>query len=117
MQVIKRNLPCSVMREILRADESYGFLGDLLWVSHFALPSCSRRVKTANTGTLEPFRWGLATVNKDLKSNGYNDTDVEKLSLNGGAKTYGSIQVKETLKHWTACILGTTANTNVDQST
>ncbi|KAF9679357.1 hypothetical protein SADUNF_Sadunf06G0006600 [Salix dunnii] len=67
--------------------------------------------------TLEPFWWVLATVNEDLKSNGYKKIDVEKLSLDSGAEAQSSVQVYQTLKNWAALILGTAADTNVDEST
>ena len=37
-------------------------------------------------GAFESFRRSLATINEDLKGNRDDDVDIQKLSLNGGAK-------------------------------
>jgi len=48
-------------------------------------------------GACEPFRWSLATINEDLKSNREDDIDIQKLNLDGGAKAHRGIQVHQSL--------------------
>lgn len=62
---------------------------------------------------LESWRWSLATVDEDLKGNGDDDIDIQKLGLDGGAQADGGVQVHKPLQHRTACVLGTAADPDV----
>jgi hypothetical protein len=67
-------------------------------------------------GACEPFRWSLATINEDLKSNREDDIDIQKLNLDGGAKAHRGIQVHQSLQHWTARVLCATSNPYVNKA-
>lgn len=67
-------------------------------------------------GALESFRRSLPTINEDLKTNGYYKVDqVTDVGLNGGAKAHSSVQVRQSLKHWTALFFRTAADPDVNQ--
>ena len=68
-------------------------------------------------GAFEPLRRSLATVNEKLKSNWKDDVDIQKLSLNGGAKANSGVQAHQSLQHGAASVLCAAANPYVHKAT
>lgn len=60
--------------------------------------------------------WRFAAFDEELKSNGDDDVDVEKLSLNGGAKADGCVQVHQPCKQRATRVLGAASDPDVNQA-
>lgn len=68
-------------------------------------------------GALETRGRVFATVDEDLKSNGNDKVDIEKLSFNGGTQTHRRIQIHQPFKNRAASLFCLVADSDVDQPT